>query len=335
MPGNFVRSALLSGAEDLIRQFGGKPAAIARRAGVPLQALRDPDIPLRGRSAYAFLEIAADRCACPTFGLCLGRRAPLAATIGPLWVLVRQAPSLRQMFTVLADNFDVYTSVATVTVEPRPDGLIVRWSSTAGHADSEVQMAEFAMAVMVQEVRRLTEPRWQPLSLEFRHAPPEDLSDHRALFGRHLGFNRDHNAVFVERTLADRELHPDDARARALVAPLIRREEDVVDSSLPARVESVVRSVLPYAPCTLAGVAQALGLRVRTLQHQLDARGDGFKQIKDRVRADLALKYLQHSQLDIGEIAEILGYSEPSALSRSFRRWHGRSPRSVRAAART
>ncbi|WP_420465913.1 AraC family transcriptional regulator ligand-binding domain-containing protein [Panacagrimonas sp.] len=329
-----MRSALLSGAEDLIRQLGAKPATIARRAGVPMQALRDPDIPLRGRSAYAFLEIAADHCGCATFGLRLGRRAPLAATIGPLWVLVRQAPTLRQMLGLLADNFDVYTSVASVAIETLRDGLIVRWSSTAGHADSEVQMAEFAIAVMVQEVRRLAEPRWEPRSVEFRHAPPADLSDHRALFGSSMGFNRDHNAVFMERTLADRPLRADDARARALVSPLLRHEEDVLDSSLPARVESVVRSVLPYAPCTLAGVAQALGLRVRTLQHQLDARGDSFKQIKDRVRADLALKYLQHSQLDIGEIAEILGYSEPSALSRSFRRWHGTAPRSVRAAGR-
>jgi hypothetical protein len=31
MPGNFVRSALLSGADALIRELGGKPLAIARR----------------------------------------------------------------------------------------------------------------------------------------------------------------------------------------------------------------------------------------------------------------------------------------------------------------
>src|SRR4051812_9681628 len=44
--GNFVRSALISGAEELIRQLGGRPPAVARHAGVPFEALRDPDIPL-------------------------------------------------------------------------------------------------------------------------------------------------------------------------------------------------------------------------------------------------------------------------------------------------
>jgi AraC-like DNA-binding protein len=77
-------------------------------------------------------------------------------------------------------------------------------------------------------------------------------------------------------------------------------------------------------------VAQALGQPVRTLQHRLGIQGQRFKDIKDRVRADLAMKYLRHSQLGLSEIAEILGYSELSAFSRSFRRWHGRPAQSVR-----
>jgi AraC-like DNA-binding protein len=77
-------------------------------------------------------------------------------------------------------------------------------------------------------------------------------------------------------------------------------------------------------------VSRAMGWPVRTLQHRLQAGARSFKDIKDAVRADLALKYLRHSGLDLAEIAEILGYSELSAFSRSFRRWHGRTARSVR-----
>jgi AraC-like DNA-binding protein len=48
------------------------------------------------------------------------------------------------------------------------------------------------------------------------------------------------------------------------------------------------------------------------------------------VRADLASKYLRHSDLSAVRVAEILGYSDPTSLSRSFRRWHGRSIRQAR-----
>lgn len=330
MPGNYVRSALINGSAELIRDLGGKPLAVARRAGVPPEALKDPDIPLPGRAAYAFLEHAAAMCDCETFGLRLGSRAPLAAVIGPLWVLLRSARTLGQMFEDLATNFDVYTGVATVSIERLASGMVVSWSSTTGQTDSEVQMADLALAVMCQEVRRQTASPWQSSSVEFRHAAPSSLSDHRALFGPHLGFDCDRNAVFIERALLDRPLATGGTRTRLLVEPLLRREEDVIDTPVAARVESVVRSVLPFAPCNLGDVARALGMPVRTLQHRLDAGGDGFKNIKDAVRADLALKYLKHSSLGLAEIAEILGYSELSAFSRSFRRWHGRPARSVR-----
>ena len=330
MPGNFVRSALLSGSANLIRELGGKPLTVARRAGVPMAALSDPDIPLPGRAAYAFLENAADMCNCPSFGLRLGSRALLAAVIGPLWILLRNARSVQQMFEDLTANFDVYTSVATMSVETVPQGMVLSWSSTTGQTESEVQMAEFALAVICQEVRRITSSRWRPQSVEFRHAPPKRLADHHALLGRNLSFNRDRNAVFIERELMDRPLGTGSARTRALVGSLLRREDDLFDGSLAARVESVVRSLLPYAPCTLLDVAQALGFPGRTLQHRLDAGSHSFKGIKDRVRADLAMKYLKHSQLGLSEIAEILGYSELSAFSRSFRRWHGCAASSIR-----
>jgi AraC-like DNA-binding protein len=48
------------------------------------------------------------------------------------------------------------------------------------------------------------------------------------------------------------------------------------------------------------------------------------------VRADLALKYLRQSALRFAEISEILGFAEPSVFSRSFRRWHGCTPREAR-----
>ena len=52
--------------------------------------------------------------------------------------------------------------------------------------------------------------------------------------------------------------------------------------------------------------------------------------MRDQIRADLALKYLRQSTLQLGEISEILGFAEPSVFTRSFRRWHGCTPRDAR-----
>ena len=95
-------------------------------------------------------------------------------------------------------------------------------------------------------------------------------------------------------------------------------------------VEAVVRSLIPYAPCTVSEVSRALNLAPRTLQLRLAEERTSFTLIHDAVRADLAAKYLRHSALSAAQISEILGYATPTSFSRSFRRWHGQSLRQQR-----
>jgi AraC-like DNA-binding protein len=49
-----------------------------------------------------------------------------------------------------------------------------------------------------------------------------------------------------------------------------------------------------------------------------------------RLRRDLALRYLADRKLAIGEVAYLLGYSEPSPFHRAFRRWTGLTPSEAR-----
>jgi AraC-like DNA-binding protein len=77
-------------------------------------------------------------------------------------------------------------------------------------------------------------------------------------------------------------------------------------------------------------IAGAVATSPRTLQRQLAENGTTFQKLRDQVRADLALKYLRQSTLRFAEISEILGFAEPSVFTRSFRRWHGCTPREAR-----
>ena len=51
-----------------------------------------------------------------------------------------------------------------------------------------------------------------------------------------------------------------------------------------------------------------------------------FQQLLDDTRRQLAEGYLQDAQLPLSEIAALLGFSEQSAFSRAFAKWHGQSP---------
>ena len=45
---------------------------------------------------------------------------------------------------------------------------------------------------------------------------------------------------------------------------------------------------------------------------------------------ELALRYLRHTQLPLSQVANMLGYHELSAFSRSCQRWFGAAPGQLR-----
>ena len=63
-----------------------------------------------------------------------------------------------------------------------------------------------------------------------------------------------------------------------------------------------------------------------TLRHRLGQEGRGYAEIKEEVRRDLAMTLLLEGERTMGEIALELGFAEPSAFYRAFRKWTSKSP---------
>lgn len=331
MSGSLVRSAILGGAAELIRTHGARPKAVAREAGLPPVALDDPDLLVPGVAVLRFFEAAAEACKLRTWGLTMARGARLATLIGPLWILLRNARTIGQFCEELADNFDLYTSTATVGIERVKHGLLLSWETTSVQHDSEMQMAEFALSSIANELRSHLHPRWVPTAVLFRHSKPGgSLALHRTAFGSDLRFNQDRNALLLDASTLATPLKSRGSSGRALASRVVRLEETRREKHFARDVEAVVRSLIPYAPCTVGEVSRALDLPSRTLQLRLTEEGTSFSQIHDAVRADLALKYLRYSDLSAAQISETLGYATPTAFSRSFRRWNGVSLREHR-----
>jgi AraC-like DNA-binding protein len=77
-------------------------------------------------------------------------------------------------------------------------------------------------------------------------------------------------------------------------------------------------------------VARALAVSQRTLSRRLADEGTSFRHILDDVRREFACALLHDRTLSVADVAFFLGYSEPAAFNRSFRRWTGQTPRAFR-----
>ena len=83
---------------------------------------------------------------------------------------------------------------------------------------------------------------------------------------------------------------------------------------------------------SIENVARALGMSRQTLYRRLKAEGVTFEAILDAKRRSLAIRYLGHERTSVKAAAYKLGFSEPAAFSRAFKRWTGVSPSEFRAA---
>jgi AraC-like DNA-binding protein len=98
------------------------------------------------------------------------------------------------------------------------------------------------------------------------------------------------------------------------------------DPPLTAQVKRVLHELLRNDEGHVEVVAKRLGITSRSLQRRLKDERATFAGIREDLRRDLAKRYLDDG-LAIAEISFLLGFSEPSAFFRAFKRWTGTTPR--------
>lgn len=77
-------------------------------------------------------------------------------------------------------------------------------------------------------------------------------------------------------------------------------------------------------------VAERLHMSLRTLRRKLEVEGSSYKQLLENARRRDAIRLLDNPQLEIQQIASLLGYMDPTNFSRAFRQWTNKTPREYR-----
>lgn len=96
--------------------------------------------------------------------------------------------------------------------------------------------------------------------------------------------------------------------------------------SFLARLENLLALQMGEKEVSLVAMADALDMAPRTLQNRLEGVGLTFRDVVDRVRKNLALKYLNDSRLSLFQIALMLGFANQSSFHHAFKRWTGQPP---------
>ena len=80
---------------------------------------------------------------------------------------------------------------------------------------------------------------------------------------------------------------------------------------------------MPNGRPSIERTAREMGITVRTLQRRLGDEGSSFSTVLDTLRRDVTNELMADGKQPVADISFLLGYSEPSAFYRAYRRWRG------------
>lgn len=322
---NLVRFAVSRGADE---------RALLAASGIDPVALLDLEGRVPGEQHGRLWAAAVSETGDPDLGLRLGSQSrPINVSL--VGYVATSAPTLGDAYRALTRYFTLFSEGVDLRLEAGASGrlatLTLRPVGASYLASEPRQPTESVLAVLTTMARGLTGRPLPVHSVAFAHdRPATGTATHEAVFGVVPTFGAPEARVTFEAG-ALRWENPDGSPQ--LHATLRQDADDFLDRlhpSLPKRVAVAVAERLRGTVPTLAEVATDLAMGERSLRRHLKDEGTTFHDVVDGVRLEVARHHIERADATIYELAFLLGYSEPSAFHRAFKRWTGQTPAAYR-----
>ena len=326
-----VRADALRNFKDLAASLGGDPGALLRKSQIEPAVLDNRNGVMSYRKMVQLLERASVELDCPDFGMRLAAMQEGTKIQDPLDIAVRNSPTLGEAFRYCADHIHAYSPATQLCLEKTDDRRVfMRFEILVPRLSQQRQAIEHALARIQQASFVISRGLVGAREIWFTHEPLAPVSSYRAHLNAALRFGQSMNGLFFSQEDLDRPVPDTNPQLYEIATGFIDHRFPSSTVTLSKRVHGIIARLLAEGNCTYERVTSALGLHPRTLQRRLREEGESFESIRDSVRRDVALRYLQQPNVPLVRVTEILGYSETSVLSRSCHRWFSASPRQLR-----
>jgi len=329
---DLILAAIVSSVIELGAHVGIERSLLLEKIGLRLEDFSDPDGLLPFESYVTAWELVAATPGSVDVGLQLGRLSSprLLGALG--YAMVHAANGIEAVRLLKRFRRLVSDSIAPeIDIDDEHVVFHLVWPARVARLVAFADSAFVGQLVLWRELCGL--PESAPLAVEaFYQCPRPAGADRSRVLGCPVHFGCPETRFVLRRDLLERPLPRTDpalfdylSRHAAAVAARLPTDGDV-----SSRVRRVVTDSLRAGEPTPARVAQALGLSERTLQRRLRDEGTTLARIVDATRRELSEHYLSEPNVSAFEVAFLIGYSEPSAFHRAFRRWTGMTPQEFR-----
>ena len=306
--------------------------SILKNIGVDPDGPVDPKQMVLDTDYYAFLEeIAADDPQITSLPLRVGEsmKCDDYGVFGLAW---KSAIHLRGSYNRAERYAQVLTNVSTYQVTEVEQGALMHL-----HRDGERRLGmrlsnEATIASITSISRQVASRPFNPIAIYFKHAGPDDISDHETYFGCPVYFESDKDALLVSEESLQTPNKLGDATISRFFDTHLKEEVSQLEdkTTLSYKVCAIIARSLSEGVPNISDVARQLAMSGRTLQRKLSQQQYTFQTLVDESRRQLAERLVKETDYGFAEISYMCGFSEQSAFNRAFKRWAGQTPRSYR-----
>jgi AraC-like DNA-binding protein len=333
-PGPTVGAGYARALLDFATRRGADRAMLMAAARIGEAILDDADQRLPFSAFVSLMREAKRACNNPALALHFGEGIDMAE-FSIVGLICNAAPTMQHAFAEMNRYGRLVVEVDGVgegprfTLEPDAQGLWVVDRRSDPNAFPELTESTFA--------RMAAHPRAfgvEQLMLEVQvtHPRPDHVAEYERILRAPVTFNASRNAYLLDTRYLH---HPIALQPRYVFGVLSEHAQGLMNHleqsrTTRGRVEAQLLPSLHTGAANIDTIARTLGMSRQTLYRRLKEEGATFAEVLESLRHRMALHYLQGRNVSVNETAYLVGFSDPAAFSRAFKRWTGKSPKAMR-----
>jgi AraC-like DNA-binding protein len=311
-----ARNSFLLATLDLAESFGLSRSRVYQEIGLNENVAEAPNALVPSSAIIDAIEFAALRTQRTDFGLMLADRRD-HLNLGLIGLLFEQCTSVAEVHDVGKRYLHLHNSALGFDLGNERTRAVLRLNIQAKSRYKPRHYVEGVLAMQVRMLGLVLGTRWRPQAIYFKHAQIGARAGYDRRFGRGVKFQQKFDGIILKANDVHRKAVSRNVQTKLKLENLLRELDSTgASQDIVAEVARLSRLLLPSGDANVERIADLMATSTRSLQRKLLARGTTFGAILADTRATMAREYLVKDGLTVNKLAPLLGFSEPSAVSR-------------------
>lgn len=316
----------------VLRQQGQDVEAICRQAGLDQRLVQDVNARIPVKTVQDLWNAAIAATQDPDLALHVAESIN-PTSMGTIAYVMMNAATLHESLLKLCKYQDIICGAIRSSLEVQGRQALVKLQADSPALQNPRNALDSELVIYKNAFSALVGQELTYKQVLFVYPRPESIQEHERIFaGGELVFSAKYSGLVFEAeylqlpvVTANPELNQFFEKYAEEYLQRLHEPKTVRE-----RVQREIARLLKGEEPAVNTVARSLAMSVRSLQGKLREEGTTYQALLDEVRKQIAVKHLQDNHSTITDIAYLLGYSEPSVFSRSFKKWTGLPPATYR-----